>query len=106
MNVDRVSLVSSLFLLTTMLSGCQMGQRDDGRNGFDPQGVAIHDGASLYTVRAGDTFYSVARRHDTSVEVLMQLNPHVTPTALRVGSELRIPGGKTPVRAIQRKNPR
>ncbi len=108
--MDRISIVSALILLVTMLCGCysqhNRGMGEGSGNGFNAQSVAIHDDASSYTLRFGDTLYSVARDHDTTVKILMQLNPRVTPTALQVGSELRIPAGKIPVRAIRKKTPR
>jgi LysM repeat protein len=43
-----------------------------------------------YVVRAGDTLDSIARRLDTTVTTLLQLNPGIEPTALRPGQEVRI----------------
>jgi LysM repeat protein len=44
----------------------------------------------LYTVRTGDTLGSIADRFQTSVEHLLELNPGVQPTALRVGQTVRL----------------
>lgn len=44
--------------------------------------------AGAYQVQAGDTFWSLARRHGTSVAALQTLNPGV----LQVGRVLRLPG--------------
>lgn len=47
----------------------------------------------LYTIRAGDTLYSLARRYNTSVEAIMSANPGIDPNSLRVGQIICIPGG-------------
>jgi len=52
-------------------------------------------GAS-YTVAAGDTMYSIARRHGTSVEALARLNQMDDPTQLRVGQVLRVSAAAFP----------
>ncbi len=44
----------------------------------------------LYTVRTGDTLGSIAGRFQTSVEGLLELNPGIRPTALRVGQTVRL----------------
>ena len=44
----------------------------------------------FYRVRAGDTLESIAERHNTTVEELLELNPQIDPLALTVGQRLRI----------------
>ncbi len=44
----------------------------------------------LYTVQAGDTIFSIARRYDVSVEAIIQAN-NLTTYALTIGQQLRIP---------------
>ena len=47
--------------------------------------------SSSYVVKAGDTLYGIAQRHDTEVDELQRLN-HLTPHAvLRPGEKLRVP---------------
>ncbi|WP_265942636.1 LysM peptidoglycan-binding domain-containing protein [Dechloromonas sp. A34] len=59
--------------------------------------------STIYTVRAGDTFSSIARHFRCSVEGVQSENKDVNPKKLVVGSSLRIPdirdpnGGKRPV---------
>ncbi|MBI2278007.1 MAG: LysM peptidoglycan-binding domain-containing protein [Dechloromonas sp.] len=59
--------------------------------------------STIYTVRAGDTFSSIARHFRCSVESVHSENKGVNPKKLVVGSSLRIPdirdpnGGKRPV---------
>lgn len=47
---------------------------------------------TAYTVRNGDTLYSLARRHNISVGTLQQANGLRGPQDLRAGMTLRIPG--------------
>lgn len=44
-----------------------------------------------YTVLAGDTMYSLARKHGLSVKELADLNGIQDPTAVRVGTVLKVP---------------
>ena len=46
--------------------------------------------ASVYSVRSGDTLASIAEKFGTSVDRLMELNPGLDPTALRVGKPIRV----------------
>ena len=47
---------------------------------------------SVYRVRAGDTLYSIARRHGVSPEQLQIINNISDPRELDIGQQLRIPG--------------
>ena len=46
--------------------------------------------ATSYSVRSGDTLASIAEKFGTTVDRLMELNPGVEPTALRVGTPIRV----------------
>jgi LysM repeat protein len=46
--------------------------------------------ARTYTIRANDTFASIAVKTGTTVAELEHLNPHVDPQALRVGQTIRV----------------
>ncbi len=46
--------------------------------------------AAAYAVRSGDTLGTIAERFGTTVDRLMELNPGVDPTALRVGQPIRV----------------
>lgn len=48
------------------------------------------DSAGTYTIQPGDTFSSIARRHEISVEKLMAANPETTPKALRPGMKIKL----------------
>ena len=49
-------------------------------------------GSSEYTIRAGDTYFSLARRFNVSVQAIMDANPGVNPDALEIGQVICIPG--------------
>jgi serine-type D-Ala-D-Ala carboxypeptidase/endopeptidase (penicillin-binding protein 4) len=48
-------------------------------------------GARTYTIRSGDTFDAIARRHNTTVAALQRANPGVDPRRLRPGRTIRLP---------------
>lgn len=48
-------------------------------------------GTSPYTVRAGDTFYNLAIRFNTTVDAIQRANPTVNPNALQIGQVICIP---------------
>jgi len=43
-----------------------------------------------YRIKEGDTLESVATRFDVSVGRMLELNPGIDPTALRIGQRVRI----------------
>jgi len=47
--------------------------------------------STAYTVRSGDTLWSIARRHDASVTSLAQANGLSNPSLIRVGQVLTVP---------------
>lgn len=55
--------------------------------------------AGVYRVQPGDSLWTVARAHGTTVTALRQLNPGVRIHALRVGQRLRLPGRTRGTRA-------
>ncbi len=50
----------------------------------------------IYTVKPGDTLYTIARRYGLSFEALARFNRIREPESLDVGQEIRIPVGPTP----------
>ena len=51
-----------------------------------------------YVVGPGDTLFSIARRYDTTVEVLVDLNSLASADDIKVGQELKVPGtAPTPI---------
>ena len=43
-----------------------------------------------YRIRAGDTFAQIAPRFDLTEAELVDLNPRIEPTALRIGQKIRV----------------
>lgn len=54
--------------------------------------VACPTGFTTYTIKAGDTLYSIARRFNTTVDILLQANPGLDPNYLVVGRIICVPG--------------
>lgn len=53
---------------------------------------------NFYTIRPGDTFFSLARRFNVSLDDLLEANPGVDPDRLFVGQVVCIPLAVPPVR--------
>lgn len=51
--------------------------------------------ATTYTVKAGDTLYSIATRYKTTVAAIAKANNITNTNAIRVGQVLKIPGTQT-----------
>lgn len=51
---------------------------------------------NVHVVEAGDTLYSIARKHHTRVRTLLFLNPFVDIYNLQIGEEICIPEEKKP----------
>jgi murein DD-endopeptidase MepM/ murein hydrolase activator NlpD len=49
-----------------------------------------------YTIRGGDTFFSIAQHLGISVSALEAANPGINPKALQVGQVIHLPGGEAP----------
>lgn len=49
-----------------------------------------------YTVKAGDTLFSIAQSHGTTLEKLQAANPGVDPKKLQVGQVLKLPSSGSP----------
>jgi len=66
-----------------------IGNGDDG--GGEETPTASGECGDTYTVESGDAPFTIAEKCGVAVEDLLKANPEVTPTALRVGQELKIP---------------
>lgn len=53
--------------------------------------ATAHAQAREYTVLPGDTLYSIARRHGTTVDLVARLNGLANPHQIQVGQRLRLP---------------
>jgi LysM repeat protein len=52
--------------------------------------------ASTYVIQSGDTFYSLARRFNVSVDTLLAANPGINPDLIRIGQSICVPTLPTP----------
>ena len=60
-----------------------------------PQGVTptqCPPGSTQYTIRAGDTLFSLAIQFNTTVQAILAVNPGLDPNNLRIGQIICIPG--------------
>ncbi|MBC8586976.1 LysM peptidoglycan-binding domain-containing protein [Paratissierella segnis] len=58
--------------------------------------MACPSGTFAYTIRAGDTFYLIARAHGVSLDALIAANPGVNPDRLQIGQVICIPTSPGP----------
>jgi LysM repeat protein len=94
---DRKSVRPFLLLLLTLVLtlGGLPGWPDSAV--YAAPAFSIDAQGSSYTVRAGDTLSSIARRFSTTVQAIMTANA-LTSTVIRVGQVLVIPNNEQPVR--------
>lgn len=59
--------------------------------GVTPPPHTCPTGTQPYTVRAGDTFYTLAIRFNTTVAAIERANPNVNPNTLQIGQIICIP---------------
>lgn len=52
---------------------------------------------TVYTIRAGDTLSSIARRFNTTVNAILRANPGLDPNRLFIGQQICIPNSQPPV---------
>jgi LysM repeat protein len=48
-------------------------------------------GGTVYTIRPGDSLYSLAPRFNTTVNAILAANPGINPTSLQLGQQICIP---------------
>jgi nucleoid-associated protein YgaU len=56
-----------------------------------------------YAIKEGDTLDKIAQKHKTTAEKLIEANPGLKPTALRVGKKIVIPGKEKPAPVVEKK---
>ncbi|MCH7225301.1 LysM peptidoglycan-binding domain-containing protein [Haloferula sp. A504] len=61
-----------------------------------PEPTTAETVTGTHTVKAGETFFSIAKIYGLSVETLQAANPDVNPTALRIGQQLKLGARKDP----------
>ena len=59
--------------------------------GTTPPPATCPPGSIIYTIRPGDTFFSLAQRFNTTVAAIERANPNVNPNNLQVGQVICIP---------------
>jgi LysM repeat protein len=52
--------------------------------------VKIQSLPNIYTVKPGDTLYSIAKRFDTTVSELINLNKITTPNVIYPGQQIKL----------------
>lgn len=52
-------------------------------------------GTTAYTIKSGDTFFTLAQRFNTTVEAIQRANPNVNPNNLIIGQVICIPAVST-----------
>lgn len=60
-----------------------------------PNGINCPNGMP-YTIKAGDTFFQIARTFGVSLDALLAANPGVNPDRLFIGQVICVPTGTTP----------
>ncbi len=55
-----------------------------------------HPGTTPYTIKAGDTYYVLAQRYNTTVSAIEKANPGVNPNRLFIGQVICIPMATPP----------
>ncbi|MCF6464492.1 LysM peptidoglycan-binding domain-containing protein [Clostridium sp. Cult2] len=48
-------------------------------------------GSFAYTIKSGDTLYALARKYNTTVEAIIEINPGIDPNNLQIGQIICIP---------------
>lgn len=61
--------------------------------------MACPVGSMPYTIKAGDTFYLIARTFGISVDALMVANPGINPNRLHIGQVICVPTSPGPTPA-------
>ncbi|HAN86723.1 MAG: LysM domain-containing protein [Bacillota bacterium] len=69
---------------------------DEEREEVETRQAPVCPGGFLYEIRAGDTFYALARRYGITVEAIMAANPGVDPRRLQIGQLICIPAAAPP----------
>lgn len=64
--------------------------RHSGKSKASPQQFKIEKGANYYTIKQGDTLYSIAKRSGTTVAALCQSNNISETSILRIGQKIKL----------------
>ena len=64
-----------------------------------------HDGSRTHTVKQGETFTSISRKHGIKVDALVAANPKAKPSALRPGQVVNLSGHSTSTSTVAATQP-
>ncbi|MDH7577291.1 MAG: LysM domain-containing protein [Bacillota bacterium] len=99
----RVRPGDTLYLIAAQ-SGTTIAELLRLNPGIDPNNLQVGQVINLpeelppcpsgvyWEVAAGDTLFSIARAIGTTVERLLELNPHIDPENLQIGQKICLPG--------------
>lgn len=59
--------------------------------GLKRKTVTSVDNPNSYTIKRGDTLWSLAKKYNTTVSKIMELNPNIVPKSLPVGKKIALP---------------
>lgn len=91
--------IDGIFSTRTLLAVRQFqrrfGLRPDGIVGSSSWDTLYPyiNGQTVYTIRSGDTLFSLANRFDTTVSRILYANPNISSSNLSVGQRILIPFG-------------
>lgn len=95
-SVDAIKTANS----TALAKGIQVGQvlripkEEAGASAVKPNTNTTTDKAIIHTVVPGETFYSIAKKYNVSVESLKKANPNLDAN-LAIGDEVKVIGATT-----------
>lgn len=89
-----VESIKNLNNLTT--NNLRIGQKLKIPSKQNTTSPSINNGTNTYTVKKGDTLYSIARANGTTVDILKSLN-NLSSNSLSVGDKLKLPNNNTEV---------
>jgi membrane-bound lytic murein transglycosylase D len=69
------------------------GTQAHSRTASTPNPERLDNRKIAYRIKRGDTLYHLARRYQTTIPSIMELNPDLSPVNLRLGQEIRIHQG-------------
>lgn len=71
--------------------GQAAGQLDESAGDGGESSTGPVPSGKTYVVQDGDSFYSIARKFNTSISEIQKLNPNVDPQNLTSGTRLNVP---------------
>nr|AAC13727.1 chitinase [Volvox carteri f. nagariensis] len=91
--VDVIQSLNPGVVPTRLQVGQVINVPCSGGGGSTPTSTAPPARGCTYTIQPGDTFWAIAQRRGTTVDVIQSLNPGVNPARLQVGQVINVPCG-------------